>query len=47
MKNWIQNNTNRIEFLINNMNDNIDFDTNLLEALIQFELKPIFEGKNA
>ena len=47
MKNWIQNNTHRIELLINNMNDDIDFDTNLLEALIQFELKPIFEGKNA
>ncbi len=47
MKDWIQNNINRMEFLIENKDDDVDYDTNLLEALIQFKLKPIFEGKNA
>lgn len=47
LKIWIKNNISRIEFLLENTDDNIDFDSNLLEALIQFRLKPIFEGKNA
>lgn len=42
---WIKNNLSRIEFLFK---DNGDlFTLNLLEALAQFHLKPIFEGKNA
>ena len=45
LKDWIKNNIDRIEFLIP-ASDN-DFDLNLLEALIQFELKPIYEGRNA
>ena len=45
LKKWIMNNMSRIEFLLNDSND--DFDSNLLEALVQFKLKPIFEGKNA
>jgi len=47
LKNWIKNNINRIEFLLDNIDNEIDFDSNLLEALIQFKLQPIFEGKNA
>ena len=47
LKEWIENNIHRIEFVLDNTNDEIDFDTNLLEALIQFELKPIFEGKES
>ena len=47
LKKWIKNNIDRIEFVLDNTNDEIDFDTNLLEALIQFELKPIFEGKES
>lgn len=42
---WIRNNLSRIEFLLNDSVD--DFDSNLLEAMVQFNLKPIFEGKNA
>jgi hypothetical protein len=42
---WVKNNMSRIEFL---MKDNGDsFTLNLLEALAQYHLKPIFEGKNA
>ena len=41
----IKNNLYRIEFL---MKDNDDkFALNLLEALAQFHLKPVFEGRNA
>jgi len=47
LKIWIQNNIHRIEFVLDNKNNEVDFDTSLLEALIQFELKPIFEGKKA
>lgn len=42
---WIRNNMCRIEFLLDDSDD--DYDSNLLEAIAQFELKPIFEGKNA
>ena len=45
LKHWIMKNMSRIELLLNDSND--DFDSNLLEALVQFKLKPIFEGKNA
>jgi hypothetical protein len=45
LNDWIKNNIDRIEFLIP-ASDN-DYDLNLLEALIQFELKPIYEGKRA
>lgn len=45
MKNWIKNNMSRIEFII--PEEKNGFSLNLLEALAQFELKPIFEGKNA
>jgi hypothetical protein len=42
---WIKMHVSRIEFL---MTDNGDaFTLNLLEALAQFRLQPIFEGKNA
>ena len=47
LKDWIKKNMNRIEFILENGDDAIDFDTNLLEALVQYRLKPIFEGKNA
>jgi len=43
LREWIQNNMNRIEFILDNNTDN-NLDTNLLEALVQFELNPIFEG---
>lgn len=43
--NWIKNNTSRIEFLIQDNGD--PFELGLLEALAQYHLKPIFEGKNA
>jgi hypothetical protein len=42
---WIKTNISRIELLIQDTNDS--FALNLLEALAQFHLKPIFEGKNA
>lgn len=42
---WIKNNLSRIEFL---MEDNGDPSAlNLLEALAQYRLQPMFEGKNA
>jgi hypothetical protein len=43
---WIKNNMSRIEFLFRDDGDSF-FALNLLEALAQFHLKPIFEGKNA
>ncbi len=42
---WVKRNLSRIEFVIPNQEDK--FALNLLEALAQFELKPIFEGKSA
>jgi len=45
LKQWIMDNMSRIEFLLDDSDD--DFDSNLLEAIVQFKLKPIFEGKNA
>lgn len=42
---WIKNNMSRIEFLFKDDGDS--FALNLLEALAQYHLKPIFEGKNA
>ncbi len=42
---WIENNTSRIEFKMSSSES--DFALNLLEALLQFRLKPIFEGKSA
>jgi len=45
MKQWIRDNMSRIELVLNDCED--DFDSNLLEAIVQFRLKPIFEGKNA
>lgn len=47
---WIRNNMSRIELLIPDSSQQ-DFGNNfslgLLEALAQFHLRPIFEGKNA
>lgn len=45
IQNWIKNNMSRIEFLIEDNGD--PFVLGLLEALAQYHLKPIFEGKNA
>ena len=45
MREWIQNNVSRMEFIIS-VNET-DFALNFLEALIQFRLKPEYEGKNA
>ena len=42
---WIQNNISRIEFKISS--EESDIALNLLEALIQFKLNPIYEGKSA
>jgi hypothetical protein len=45
IQDWIKNNLSRIEFLIKDSGDS--FTLGLLEALVQYHLKPIFEGKNA
>jgi hypothetical protein len=45
LKEWIRKNISRIEFVISE--ECSDYGLNLLEALIQFELNPIYEGKNA
>lgn len=45
IKDWIKNNLSRIEFLIRDSGD--AFTLNLLEALAQYHLRPIFEGRNA
>ena len=45
IQDWLKNNLARIEFLMEE-NENL-FALNLLEALVQFRLKPIFEGKHA
>ncbi|MFM1896593.1 MAG: hypothetical protein RLZZ385_1667 [Pseudomonadota bacterium] len=45
IQNWIKSNMSRIEFLIQDNGD--PFTLNLLEALAQYHLKPIFEGRNA
>jgi len=45
LNHWIQKNIDRVEFLIPASDD--EYALNLLEALIQFDLKPIYEGKNA
>ncbi|TWH76276.1 hypothetical protein LX59_01199 [Azomonas agilis] len=45
IQDWIKNNMSRIEFLIKDNDD--PFALGLLEALVQYHLKPIFEGKNA
>ena len=45
IQDWIKNNMSRIEFLLKE--DGETFALNLLEALAQFRLKPIFEGKHA
>lgn len=42
---WIKCNLIRIEFIIEN--DKEDFSLNLLEAFLQFKLKPIYEGNKA
>lgn len=42
---WIKDNISRMEFLIGDQGDG--FALNLLEALVQFHLKPIFEGRRA
>lgn len=44
-KEWIQKNISRIEFKISSKESDIAL--NLLEALIQFRLNPIYEGKSA
>lgn len=41
---WIKVNMSRMEFLIEDQGDG--FALNLLEALVQFNLKPIFEGRH-
>ena len=43
IKNWIQNNMSRIEFKISSNESSIAL--NLLEALVQFNFPPIYEGK--
>lgn len=43
IQDWIKTNLGRIEFLIADSGDN--FTLNLLEALAQYHLKPIFEGR--
>jgi len=45
IRQWIQNNTSRLEFIISE--NETDFALSLLEALVQFRLKPEYEGKNA
>lgn len=42
---WIKDNMSRIEFLMMDQGDGLAL--NLLEALVQFHLKPIFEGRSA
>jgi hypothetical protein len=42
---WIKDNLSRMEFLIKDQGDGLAL--NLLEALAQFYLKPIFEGRRA
>ena len=42
---WIKGNMSRIEFLMKDQSDGLAL--NLLEALVQFHLKPIFEGRRA
>lgn len=42
---WIKDNMSRMEFLIKDQGDGLAL--NLLEALVQFRLKPIFEGRCA
>lgn len=42
---WIKENMSRLEFLIEDQYDGVSL--NLLEALVQFHLKPIFEGRSA
>lgn len=42
---WMRNNTSRLEFLIQHDGDMSTL--NLLEAIAQYRLKPIFEGKSA
>jgi len=42
---WIKENISRIEFLIQDSEDS--FALSLLEALAQFHLKPVFEGRKA
>jgi len=44
-KQWIQDNISRIEFKISS--EESDIVLNLFEALIQFRLNPIYEGKSA
>ncbi|MFU1520394.1 hypothetical protein ACM25P_18195 [Vreelandella alkaliphila] len=41
---WIKENMSRMEFLIEDQGDG--FALNLLEALVQFHLKPLFEGRH-
>ena len=43
IKQWIRDNTYRIEFKISA--DKSKYALNLLEALLQFRLEPVFEGK--
>lgn len=43
VKNWIRNNLNRVEFKIDAQEGPLSL--NLLEALVQYKLQPIFEGK--
>ena len=45
IQDWVKSNMSRIEFLLEDNGDS--FALGLLEALAQFHLKPIFEGRNA
>lgn len=45
VQDWIKKNMSRIEFLMADTGD--AFALNLLEALAQYRLMPLFEGKNA
>jgi hypothetical protein len=42
---WVKDNICRVEFIISG--DENDFTLGLLEAYMQFKLKPVYEGKNA
>jgi hypothetical protein len=45
IRSWVIENLSRIEFIISKQEDK--FALNLLEAIAQYELKPIFEGNSA
>ena len=44
IRKWVQNNLSRIEFKISSSESKIAL--NLLEAIVQFNFPPIYEGRN-